>query len=541
MNKEKETSKELPTILWEAADILRSKMDANTYKDYVLPLLFFKYLSDKILYTVNKLATYDENPTLEDKLREYEAIYNKRATDDTWTKLQKQLKIQMRCVLEPKYTYTSIVNTIKNGSFDRSLLDAAFKEIESCDPIFEGLFASIDLYSKNLGVTPQKQANEIIKVVLKINEANLLEYSGDAIGDAYEYMIGQFASETGKKAGEFYTPKAVSEVLTRIAIQGQEQIKGLSIYDPAMGSASLLLDAANFTKYPDYVKYYGQEIMPTTYNLARMNMMLHGIDPSNQHLRNGDTLDADWPATLDNQFDMVVMNPPYSHDWSAAPGFKTDPRFSDFGGNLAPKSKADYAFLLHGYYHLKNTGTMGIVLPHGVLFRGAKEGKIRQILCEKGAIYAVIGLPANLFYSTSIPTIIMVLKKNRDNLHRDILFIDASQEFEKEKTQNKLKPHHIDAILKLYTERKDVDKKAHLATFEEIEKNDFNLNIPRYVDAFEEEPEINISEVVNSINEIDKEIGKLNQDIASQIQELTSDDKELLDQIRSLSNLFGSN
>ena len=530
---------DLTSILWRGADILRSKMDANDYKEYLLPVLFYKYLSDKILDTVNYLVTYDENPTLEEKQAVYEEAY---ANEDTCQILKEQLMSQMCFVLEPQFTYTNLVRTIKENKFQRELLAEAFKEIESCGPVFEGLFANVDLYSPNLGITPQPQSDTIVELLLTINEANLLEYSGDAIGDAYEYMIAQFASETGKKAGEFYTPKAVSEVLTRIAISGQENKKGLNVYDPCMGSASLLMDAVKFSKYPEYVKHCGQEIIPTTYNLARMNMILHGISAENQNLRNGDTLDADWPPMNDTGFDMVVMNPPYSQSWSAVPGFKQDPRFRDFDGNLAPKSKADYAFLLHGYYHLKNTGTMGIVLPHGVLFRGSSEGKIRKILCEKGAIYAVIGLPANLFYSTGIPTIIMILKKNRETtVDRDILFIDASQDFEKVKTQNVLRPEHIDAIINIYKERKNVDKKAHLASFEEIEKNDFNLNIPRYVDTSEEEEDVNIADVVASINDIDTEISKLNNEIYAAMQDLTSEDKELLNQIQLLADLFKAN
>ena len=530
---------DLTSILWRGADILRSKMDANDYKEYLLPVLFYKYLSDKILDTVNYLVTYDENPTLEEKQAVYEEAY---ANEDTCQILKEQLMSQMCFVLEPQFTYTNLVRTIKENKFQRELLAEAFKEIESCGPVFEGLFANVDLYSPNLGITPQPQSDTIVELLLTINEANLLEYSGDAIGDAYEYMIAQFASETGKKAGEFYTPKAVSEVLTRIAISGQENKKGLNVYDPCMGSASLLMDAVKFSKYPEYVKHCGQEIIPTTYNLARMNMILHGISAENQNLRNGDTLDADWPPMNDTGFDMVVMNPPYSQSWSAVPGFKQDPRFRDFDGNLAPKSKADYAVLLHGYYHLKNTGTMGIVLPHGVLFRGSSEGKIRKILCEKGAIYAVIGLPANLFYSTGIPTIIMILKKNRETtVDRDILFIDASQDFEKVKTQNVLRPEHIDAIINIYKERKNVDKKAHLASFEEIEKNDFNLNIPRYVDTSEEEEDVNIADVVASINDIDTEISKLNNEIYAAMQDLTSEDKELLNQIQLLADLFKAN
>lgn len=539
MSTEMNPTKSLTSILWEGADILRSKMDANSYKDYILPTLFFKYLSGKMLNIIKENLTYEDEiiPTLEDKLELFEKYYNSNPDKE----LENQVRSEMHCFLEPQYTYTGIIRNIKEQKFQREQLAEAFKKIEACDKIYEGLFANVDLYSPNLGVTPQKQSDTIVELLLKINEANLLNYRGDAIGDAYEYMIGQFAAETGKKAGEFYTPKAVSEVLTRIAINGQENVKGLSVYDPAMGSASLLLDATKFSKYPDFVKHYGQEIMSTTYNLARMNMILHGVSAENQLLRNGDTLDADWPATEDNVFDMVVMNPPYSHNWSAAPGFKTDPRFSDYGGNLAPKSKADYAFLLHGYYHLKNTGTMGIVLPHGVLFRGSSEGKIRQILCEKGAIYAIIGLPANLFYSTGIPTIIMVLKKKRDNLNRDILFIDASHDFEKIKTQNVLKPEHIDSIIKMYLERKDVEKKAHLASYEEIEKNDFNLNIPRYVDSSEKEEEINLTEVISSIKDIDNEITQLNMEVYKNLLELTSEDPSLKEEISALSELFRAN
>ena len=275
------------------------------------------------------------------------------------------------------------------------MLKKAFNRVEQSDPIFANLFADIDLYSTKLGTGEQKQSATVAEVVKKINEADLLNHEGDVLGDAYEYLIGQFASETGKKAGEFYTPKAVSQILTRVAIQGQEDKKGLLVYDATMGSGSLLLNAKKISRKPDYIRYFGQELNTSTFNLARMNMFLHDVDPDNLTLRNADTLDADWPTDEETDFDMVLMNPPYSAKWSAAQGFLNDSRFSDYGV-LAPKSKADYAFLLHGFYHLKNTGTMAINLPHGVLFRGAAEGKIRQKLCDSGSIYAVIGLPANL-------------------------------------------------------------------------------------------------------------------------------------------------
>ena len=268
--------------------------------------------------------------------------------------------------------------------------------IEQSDPLFADLFTDIDLYSNRLGTGDQKQSDTIASLLKEIDKADLLNTDTDVLGNAYEYLIGQFASETGKKAGEFYTPQAVSKILTRIAISGQESKKGLSVYDPCMGSGSLLLNAKKYALEPIYIKYYGQELMTSTYNLARMNMFLHGIAPENQRLRNGDTLDGDWPTEEETDFNMVLMNPPYSAKWSAAAGFQQDERFSDYGV-LAPQSKADYAFLLHGPYHLKNNGTMSIVLPHGVLFRGAAEGKIREKLLRSGNIYAIIGLPANLF------------------------------------------------------------------------------------------------------------------------------------------------
>ncbi|MDE7479681.1 SAM-dependent methyltransferase, partial [Streptococcus agalactiae] len=254
------------------------------------------------------------------------------------------------------------------------------------------------LYSKKLGSTPQKQNQTIANVMKTLNEIDFESVDGDTLGDAYEYLIGEFASESGKKAGEFYTPQAVSHLMTQIVFSGREDQKGMTLYDPAMESGTLLLNAKKYSHQSDTVSYYGQEINTSTYNLARMNMMLHGVAIENQHLSNADTLDADWPTDEPTNFDGVLMNPPYSLKWSATAGFLTDPRFSSYGV-LAPKSKADFAFLLHGFYHLKNTGTMAIVLPHGVLFRGAAEGKIRQKLLEQGAIDTIIGLPSNIFYN----------------------------------------------------------------------------------------------------------------------------------------------
>ena len=297
--------------------------------------------------------------------------------------------------------------------------------------------------------------------------------------------------------------------------------------------AHLLLNAKKYAAEPEYIKYYGQELNTSTYNLARMNMFLHGIAPENQNLRNGDTLDGDWPTGEETDFNMVLMNPPYSAKWSAAAGFLQDERFSDYGV-LAPKSKADYAFLLHGLYHLKSNGTMAIVLPHGVLFRGAAEGKIREKLLRSGNIYAVIGLPANLFYNTSIPTCIIVLKKHRDG--RDVLFIDASKKFEKGKKQNAMTDDHIDEVLELYSNRETVEKEAFLASFEDIEKNDFNLNIPRYVDTFEKEEDVDLNALLTDMKKTDEELEQVQGEFLSLLKDLTSNDETIM---LSLNDLIG--
>ena len=532
---ESENSKDLLSVLWAGADILRGKMDANEYKNYLLGIVFYKYLSDTFLTHVYDLLYNKKPENMTEAQRAYEEIFE---TEDA-EELLEDIKESYHYTISPDLTYTKIAEAANNNSFQRENLQKAFNNVEQSDSIFANLFADVDLYSTRLGAGEQKQSSLIAELIKKINEANLLNHEGDVLGDAYEYLIGQFASETGKKAGEFYTPQAVSQILTRVAIQGQEDKQGLLVYDAAMGSGSLLLNAKKYSNKPDYIRYFGQELNTTTYNLARMNMFLHGVDPENQALRNADTLDADWPTDEETDFDLVLMNPPYSANWSAAPGFLNDSRFSDYGV-LAPKSKADYAFLLHGYYHLKNTGTMAIILPHGVLFRGAAEGKIRQKLVDSGAIYAVIGMPANLFYNTSIPTTIIALKKNRTG--RDILFIDASSQFEKGKNQNKLTQDNIDHIIQLYVDRKDVDKEAHLASYDEIKGNDYNLNIPRYVDTFEQEEEISLSDIASELQEQDKEIKAAQDELLSQFAELTASDEqaqaEIAELMKTLEGLF---
>lgn len=524
-----ENSKDLISVLWSGADILRSKMDANEYKDYLLGIVFYKYLSDSFLIKVYDLL-YDEKPST---LKEALEAYKEALKDESAEELKDQLSEECHYVMEPELTYTYFADAARNNSFNREQLQKGFNNIEQSDPIFADLFTDIDLYSNRLGAGDQKQSDTVASLIKEIDKADLLNSDAEILGNAYEYLIGQFASETGKKAGEFYTPQAVSKILTKIAISGQEDRKGLSVYDPCMGSGSLLLNAKKYAFAPEYIQYYGQEQNTSTYNLARMNMFLHGIVAENQHLRNGDTLDGDWPTGEETDFNMVLMNPPYSAKWSAAAGFLQDERFSDYGV-LAPKSKADYAFLLHGLYHLKNNGTMAIVLPHGVLFRGAAEGKIREKLLRSGNIYAVIGLPANLFYNTSIPTCIIVLKKHRDG--RDVLFIDASKKFNKGKKQNEMTDEHIDEVLALYSDRKTVEKESYLASFEDIEKNDFNLNIPRYVDNFEKEEDVDINALLQDMKKTDDELERVKSDFVSLLKELTSPNPDI---ISSLNDLIG--
>lgn len=528
-------NKELVQVLWNGADVLRGKMDANEYKTYLLGLVFYKYLSDKYITKAYDLL-YDKVPeSIEEAQKEYEAVLKTEDAKD----LKKELLYSLHYTLEPDMTFVYMYNEANNNSFNREKLQAAFNRIEESDELFNGLFADVDLYSNKLGIGDQKQSATIAELIKVLADADLINSEGDVLGNAYEYLIGQFASETGKKAGEFYTPHGPAQILCRIAMLGQENKKGLQVYDPTMGSGSLMLSCKNYSKEPDYIKYYGQELIASTYNLARMNMFLHGILPENQHLRNGDTLDADWPTDEETEFDVVTMNPPYSQPWSAAEGFKVDERFMDYGGNLAPKSKADFAFLLHGFYHLKQTGTMAIVLPHGVLFRGSSEGAIREILLKNGSIYAVIGLPSNMFYNTSIPTCIIVLKKHREG--RDVLFIDASNLYQKNKKQNVMLDEHIDKVLELYKDRKTVDKVAYLASYDDIEKNDFNLNIPRYVDTSEKEADIDLKQVATELKETNKKIREGNEALLSMLSELTFDSDETREAVEEFRKILEEN
>lgn len=515
--------KNLEQVLWDSANVMRQTMGAADYMDYALGLIFYKHLSDKTLETAAQALTdtgemeESEVATEEQRQEAYKTYYDDPDSHDDLL-----ASMDMDYTIKPDFTFTAFLKEIKDKTFQLEHLEQAFRDLEQSNAELLGhLFDDVDLHSNKLGPTPQKQNDLIADVMQALAPLNLDSHSGDVLGDAYEYLIGNFASDMGQKAGEFYTPQSVSTLLTHIVTSGYEDKKGFSAYDPAMGSGSLLLNVRKYIKSADSIEYYGQEIKTSTYNLARMNMIIHGVSATNQHLHNADTLDKDWPADEVTNFDAVMMNPPYSQKWTADKGFLNDPRFSDYGV-LAPKSKADYAFLLHGLYHLKSTGTMGIVLPHGVLFRGAAEGKIRQKLLEKGYIYAVIGLPAGIFYSTGIPTIIMVLKKDRPG--RDVLFIDGSKEFVKGKPQNTLTAANIERLYNAYKDRKDEDKFCHVATFEEIKENDFNLNIPRYVDTFEPEPDVDLGELNKEMAETNEQIEANEKELLTMLKELTTTD-----------------
>ena len=504
---------ELHTQLWSMANDLRGNMDASEFKNYILGLIFYRYLSDKLLRFVNG--------ELEEDGITYEEAWNDEDFKYDIIELLVDNEGGLGYIIEPNNLWSTLINKINIKEFDISMLAKAINDLtESTLGLgsqrdFENLFDDMDLNASKLGKTEVDRSALISKVMLKINDINFHYEDAeiDVLGDAYEYLIGQFAASAGKKAGEFYTPQQVSKLLAKLVTIGKKKLR--NVYDPTCGSGSLLLRVA---KEAEVVSFYGQEKVSTTYNLARMNMLLHGVRFNHFDIENNDTLEHPNEKHMELTFEAVVANPPYSAKWSADPKFLDDERFSGYG-KLAPKSKADYAFIQHMLYLLDDSGTMAVVLPHGVLFRGAAEGVIRKYLIEeKNWLDAVIGLPANLFFGTSIPTCVLVFKKCKT--YDDIFFIDASKEFESGKNQNRLTDENIEKIMNTYIERKDVDKYAHCATLEEIKENDFNLNIPRYVDTFEEEEEIDIHAVMKEIKELEAKRDELDKEIAVYLKEL---------------------
>ena len=511
-----ENKKALEQQLWNIANELRGKMDADEFRDYILGFIFYKYLSEKIENFTNELLKVDgiTFTSLDSNNSEHEEILNSLKDDCVQ---------QLGYFLKPNELFSAMAKkgNSDNNNFILDDLTQVLRHIESStmgtesEDDFEHLFEDLDLTSTKLGRTEEAKNKLIAKVLYHLDNINfeLKNHDRDVLGDAYEYLIGQFAAGAGKKAGEFYTPQEVSKILAKLVTVGKTRLK--SVYDATCGSGSLLLRVAK--EVEDVSNFYGQELNRTTYNLARMNMIMHDVHYRKFDIKQEDTLEH--PQHLEHRFEAIVANPPFSANWSANPLHLNDDRFSQYG-KLAPSSKADFAFIQHMIYHLDDNGTMAIVLPHGVLFRGASEGHIRQYLIEdRNYLDAVIGLPSNIFYGTSIPTCILVFKKCRE--HSDnILFIDASNDYEKAKNQNYLTNENIEKIIDTYANRKEIEKYSHLASMQEIKENDYNLNIPRYVDTFEEEEVIDLEKVSSELKALEIDMKTTDETIASFCREL---------------------
>ncbi len=514
---------QLGKTLWNIADQLRGAMNADDFRDYMLAFLFLRYLSDNYETAARRELGRDYPALPADDNRVPLALWYANNPTDV-VDFEKQMRRKVHYVIKPDYLWASISNLAKSqsGELLETLRDGfKYIENESFESTFQGLFSEINLGSEKLGKTHADKNRKLCDIIKEIAKG-LNEFSSDidALGDAYEYLIGQFAAGSGKKAGEFYTPQQISTILSRIVtLDSQEPKTGTvkqlgSVLDFACGSGSLLLNIRKQLKASggNVGKIYGQEKNITTYNLARMNMLLHGVKDTEFEIYHGDTLTNDWdflretnPAKMP-KFDAVVANPPFSYRWEPKDDMSDDVRFKNYG--LAPKSAADFAFLLHGFHFLKDQGVMAIILPHGVLFRGGAEERIRTKLLQDGHIDTVIGLPPNLFYSTGIPVCILVLKKCKKP--DDVLFINASgpENFEKGKRQNVLLEEHIEKIISTYQQRpaKPIERYARRVGMDEIEKEGYNLNISRYISTAEAEEEINLAETHKELVEVEQTI-----------------------------------
>ncbi|QBZ92044.1 type I restriction-modification system subunit M [Pseudomonas viciae] len=509
--------KQLGQTLWAIADQLRGAMNADDFRDYMLSFLFLRYLSDNYEAAAKKELGKDY-PKIEDEDRRVPlALWYAHNLDDV-TEFEKQMRRKVHYVIQPPHLWNSIANMARtqNGEL-LNTLQAGFKyiETESFESTFQGLFSEINLGSDKLGRTYVDRNTKLCAIIQKIAEG-LADFSTDidALGDAYEYLIGQFAAGSGKKAGEFYTPQQISDILSAIVtLDSQDPNTGPkkrleSVLDFACGSGSLLLNVRKRMGPHGIGKIYGQEKNITTYNLARMNMLLHGVKDTEFEIYHGDTLSNDWDILRELNpakkpvFDAIVANPPFSYRWDPTEAMADDVRFKNHG--LAPKSAADFAFLLHGFHFLKDEGVMAIILPHGVLFRGGAEERIRTKLLKDGHIDTVIGLPSNLFYSTGIPVCILVLKKCKQP--DDVLFINAAEHFIKGKRQNQLTDEHIAKIIKTYQTREPEARYACRVTMEEIEKNGYNLNISRYISTASAEVDIDLHDVNTELVAVEKNV-----------------------------------
>jgi len=498
--------KQLGKTLWNIADQLRGAMNADDFRDYMLSFLFLRYLSDNYEQAAKKELGADYPTAVNSEGRPPLARWYEQNTGDV-AEFEKQMRRKVHYVIKPDYLWASIVNLARTQN-DKLLdtLQKGFKYIEedSFQSNFQGLFSEINLASDKLGRKYEERNAKLCLIIAELARGmSLFSTDTDTLGDAYEYLIGQFAAGSGKKAGEFYTPQQISSILSAIVtLDSQEPKTGKckkldSVFDFACGSGSLLLNVRHRMKDGGGTigKIFGMEKNITTYNLARMNMLLHGVKDTEFEIYHGDTLTNDWDFLRETnpakrpQFDAVVANPPFSYRWEPSDAISEDMRFKNHG--VAPKSAADFAFLLHGLHYLKDDGVMAIILPHGVLFRGGAEERIRRKLLEDGHIDTVIGLPANLFYSTGIPVCILVLKKCKKP--DDVLFINAAEHFVKGKRQNQLTEDNLTRIVETYQYRKEQDRYARRVTMKEIADNDCNLNISRYVSTARDEAEVDLA------------------------------------------------
>ena len=513
--------------LWSVADVLRGAMTADNFRDYMLSLLFYRYISARYETAVRRELGSDlaaDSPIL-DWYKENEADV---------AEFEDMMRKSTHYVIKPQYLWSAIYELARTQSDELlTQLGDSFRHIEeeSFKGAFKGLFSEINLQSEKLG-KDYTSRNKMMCNIISTLEVKLAEFDqkGDILGDAYEYLIGQFAAGSGKKAGEFYTPQQVSTILSRIVtLDCQDPMTGhkselRNVLDFACGSGSLLLNVNNQMRLHGgkIGKIYGQEKEVTTFNLARMNMLLHGLHDSEFEIFHGDTLTNDWPLLKESnpvkpvEFDAVVANPPFSLRWEPDDETANDQRFKNFG--VAPKSAADFAFLLHGFNYLSGSGTMAIILPHGVLFRGGSEAAIRQKLIHDDNIDCIIGLPSNLFYSTGIPVCIIVLKKCRKS--DDVLFINAAECFKKGKKQNVLEPEHIDKIVETYRTRVEEERFSRRVSLKEIKENDNNLNITRYVSLAQEEAPIDLAANHARLVKIDTDIAAAKEKVNGFLREL---------------------
>ena len=531
--------KQLEQQLWNIANTLRGKMNADEFRDYILGFIFYKYLAEKMEIYANKILKEGGDTFLFSEIDE-----NTETGKEYIEAIKEESLEKLGYFLKPSELFSAISKR-GNHNEDEKESDAVAEDttetyntkdnfiLEDLQKIlnniqnstmgtdseedFEDLFEDMDLNSTKLGKSPEARNEIIAKVLAHLDKIDFkLENTElDVLGDAYEYLIGKFASGAGKKAGEFYTPQEVSMVLAKLVTTGKTKLK--SVYDPTCGSGSLLLRVAK--EVEEVNNFYGQELNRTTYNLARMNMILHGVHYRKFDIKQEDTLEH--PQHLEHRFEAIVANPPFSAKWSANQLFMSDDRFSQYG-KLAPGSKADFAFVQHMVHHIADNGIMALVLPHGALFRSGAEQHIRRYLIEdRNYLDAVIGLPANLFYGTPIPTSILVFKKCREN-PEDVLFIDSSNHFERG-TQNILLEEHIEKIVNTYKERVVVDKYSYIAPLKEIHENEYNLNIPRYVNTFVEEEPIDVAKVSKDLKILEESMRETDKELIALCKELNID------------------